>query len=80
MAVSGREVAQQMCLERPELKVLYMSGYEPEFAEAGDSRDPVVFFRKPFTGAALLDKLREVLDIDRHKSLKKSRKRKRELP
>ena len=78
--VSGREVAHQMCLERPELKVLYMSGYEPEFAEAGDSRDPVVFFRKPFTGAALLDKLREVLDIDRHKSLKKSRKRKRELP
>jgi hypothetical protein len=67
-------------LERPELKVLYMSGYEPEFAEAGDSRDPVVFFRKPFTGAALLDKLREVLDIDRHKILKKSRKRKRELP
>ena len=78
--VSGREVARQMCLERPELKVLYMSGYEPESAEAGDSRDPVVFFRKPFTGAALLDKLREVLDIDRHKSLKKSRKRKRELP
>ena len=78
--VSGREVAHQMCLERPELKVLYMSGYEPEFAEAGDSRDPVVFFRKPFTGAALLDKLREVLDIDPHKSLKKSRKRKRELP
>ena len=78
--VSGREVAHQMCLERPELKVLYMSGYEPEFAEGGDSRDPVVFFRKPFTGAALLDKLREVLDIDPHKSLKKSRKRKRELP
>jgi two-component system, cell cycle sensor histidine kinase and response regulator CckA len=78
--VSGREVAHEMCLERPELKVLYMSGYEPEFAEAGDSRDPVVFFRKPFTGAALLDKLREVLDIDRHKILKKSRKRKRELP
>ena len=78
--VSGREVAHQLCLERPELKVLYMSGYEPEFAEAGDSRDPVVFFRKPFTGAALLDKLREVLDIDPHKSLKKSRKRKRELP
>jgi PAS domain S-box-containing protein len=78
--VSGREVARQLCSERPELKVLYMSGYEPESAEAGDSRDPVVFFRKPFTGAALLDKLREVLDIDRHKSLKKSRKRKRELP
>jgi PAS domain S-box-containing protein len=78
--VSGREVARQLCLERPELKVLYMSGFEPESAEAGDSRDPVVFFRKPFTGAALLDKLREVLDIDRHKSSKKSRKRKRELP
>ena len=78
--VSGREVARQLCLERPELKVLYMSGYEPESAGPEDARDPVVFFRKPFTGAALLDKLREVLETGRNKSLKKSRKRKRELP
>lgn len=75
--VSGREVAHQLCLERPEMKVLYMTGYEPESAEPGDGREPVVFFRKPFTGAALLDKLRDVLEIDR-KPLKKSRKRKRE--
>jgi len=78
--VSGREVARQLCLERPEMKVLYMTGYEPESAEPADGRDPVVFFRKPFTGAALLDKLREVLEFDRSKILKKSRKRKRELP
>ncbi len=78
--VSGREVAHQLCLERPEMKVLYMTGYEPESAEPADGREPVVFFRKPFTGAALLDKLREVLEIDRSKILKKSRKRKRESP
>jgi two-component system, cell cycle sensor histidine kinase and response regulator CckA len=78
--VSGREVARQLCLERPEMKVLYMTGYEPESAEPAGGRDPVVFFRKPFMGAALLDKLREVLELDRSKILKKSRKGKRELP
>jgi hypothetical protein len=36
-----------------------MSGYEPQNEE---QTDPVVLFRKPFTGAALLEKVREVLD------------------
>ena len=43
--MNGREVALQLRSERPELKVLYMSGYEPNLP-AGDKSDPAVFFRK----------------------------------
>ena len=40
-------------------RVCHMSGYEPQSEE---QTNPVVLFRKPFTGAALLGKVREVLD------------------
>ena len=41
-----------------------MSGYEPQNPGREEDREeePVVFFRKPFTGAALLDKVRQILD------------------
>jgi len=79
--MSGRDVARQLIAERPELKVLYMSGYEP--APEGASKvesDSIVLFKKPFSGAALLDKLREILDAGRPPTSKKSGKRKREKP
>ena len=82
--MSGRELAHQLRSERPELKILYMSGYvsgyQPNTGETGDEPDPVVTFNKPFTGAALLDKLREILDVGPRKTSKKSGKRKREKP
>jgi hypothetical protein len=58
------------------VKVLYMSGVETEAQTAGG--EPVVFFKKPFTGCALLEKLREILE--RKDTAKKSEKRKREKP
>jgi two-component system, cell cycle sensor histidine kinase and response regulator CckA len=76
--MSGREVARQLCSERPDLKILCMSGYEHDDEVTGNNRDPVVSFRKPFTGAALLDKLRETLEIRSGNPAKKSGKRKRE--
>jgi two-component system cell cycle sensor histidine kinase/response regulator CckA len=78
--MSGREVARQLLTERGELKILHMSGYEPDGGAESDGADPVVLFRKPFTGAALLDKLREILDVGPRKTSKKSGKRKREKP
>ncbi len=76
--MSGRELARRLLAERTDLKTLYMSGYQAEGGVTGDEADPVVLFRKPFTGAALLDKLREVLDTRQPKSSKKSGKRKRD--
>jgi CheY-like chemotaxis protein len=74
--MSGRELGRQLHRERPALKVLYMSGYEPQ--QSDEEEDPVVFVRKPFTGAALLDKVREILETNSPPGLAKSGKRKRE--
>jgi two-component system cell cycle sensor histidine kinase/response regulator CckA len=71
--MSGHQTAQQICSQRPGLKVLYMSGHE---GHAEKSRGDTVFFKKPFTSSALLEKLREILDSPALP--KKSAKRKRE--
>ncbi|MEP6572499.1 MAG: PAS domain S-box protein [Gemmatimonadota bacterium] len=61
--LSGRRLAEQLCALRPELKVLYISGYtdntlmHPEALENGRS-----FLQKPFTPDALTRKVREMLD------------------
>lgn len=57
--MTGRELAKQVLELRPSVRIVYMSGYEPRTDEP---TNPVVLFRKPFTGAALLEKIREVLD------------------
>ena len=72
--MSGHETARQLVVERSHLKVLYMSGYEPH-AQAGGG-EATVFFKKPFTSSALLEKLREILES--RNTAKKSEKRKRE--
>jgi two-component system cell cycle sensor histidine kinase/response regulator CckA len=58
--MSGREVARQLRVARPNLRVLYMSGYNR--TDGNHDLEPIVLFRKPFTGSALAQKLREVLD------------------
>jgi two-component system, cell cycle sensor histidine kinase and response regulator CckA len=73
----GRELVRQLRSARQGLRALYMSGYEPSRTENEVEGEPVVCFKKPFTGAALLDKLRETLE---HGPSKVSEKRKREKP
>jgi PAS domain S-box-containing protein len=60
--MSGREVARRLSAARPSLKSLYMSGYKLIEDEDPGSNDSVVFFPKPFTGAVLLQRVREILD------------------
>jgi PAS domain S-box-containing protein len=74
--MSGRELAQQLRKQRPGLAILHMTGFEPNAELAGDCA--VVPFRKPFTGAVLVQKVREVLDVQVGKSSRRSRLRKRE--
>lgn len=61
--MSGPEVAEKLCLARPDLKVLYMSGYpdHPSFGHGG-LRDRAVLIQKPFSPHELALKVREVLD------------------
>ncbi len=61
--MSGPEVAEKLIVVRPEIKVLYMSGYpdHPVFEQGGVKRD-TAFLQKPFTPNLLTQKVREVLD------------------
>jgi len=78
--MNGRELGRLLRAERPELRILYMSGYEPQRATHEEPGEPVVFFRKPFTGAALLDKVRQILDTSGPTNSTKSETGKREQP
>jgi two-component system cell cycle sensor histidine kinase/response regulator CckA len=62
--MNGREVAECLLRVRPEVKVLYMSGYtEDAIVHHGGVLTPGTnFLQKPFTPDSLVDKVREVLD------------------
>lgn len=57
----GREVAARIHEINPSLPVIFTSGYELDRSPA-TINEPVVIFRKPFAGKALVQKVREVLD------------------
>jgi CheY-like chemotaxis protein len=63
---SGRDLAQQLTSCRPDMKVLYMSGYtDGAILNSGLLRKEVAFLQKPFMPAALAAMVREVLEGDR---------------
>jgi PAS domain S-box-containing protein len=60
--MSGPEVAQRILDQRPEVRVLYMSGYADDALDGrGLERGDVAFLRKPFQPDELTDKMRDVL-------------------
>ena len=61
--MSGRVLAEQLLRQRPQLKVVYMSGYTGQTVGAhGVLAEGSHFLPKPFTREALGRKIREVLD------------------
>ena len=63
--ISGREMATKVSERWPKIKVLYMSGYtENSIVHHGVLDTGTFFLAKPFTPAALANKVREVLDAD----------------
>lgn len=61
--LDGRELANQMVSLRPDLKVLYMSGYSDDvILHRGVQTQGAILVQKPFTKRTLLQKVRETLD------------------
>jgi two-component system, cell cycle sensor histidine kinase and response regulator CckA len=56
-------VAKMVTGHRPDMRVIYMSGYTSNaIVHHGVLEPGIAFLQKPFSPAALLGKLREVLD------------------
>jgi two-component SAPR family response regulator len=61
--MSGCELAHRLILLRPELKVLYISGYTSDaIIRHGVLDSDTAFLQKPFTPHVLTRKVRKVLD------------------
>jgi len=68
--MSGKQLVDRLQRARPDLKVLYMSGYTDDAIVHYGILDPgTPFLQKPFTRHALGMKIRELLDTDRAKPL-----------
>ena len=58
--MNGRELADRVRSEMPAIKVLFMSGYAGDaLGRRGVLEDGLAFLPKPFTPAALLQKVRD---------------------
>ena len=59
----GKELAERLVTIRPDVRVLYMSGYAmPTLGPSGTLEPGVNLLDKPFTEAGLLAKIHEIMD------------------
>jgi len=62
-SMGGREMVKQIQRLRPEVKVIYMSGYtDNAIAHHGILEEGIDYIQKPFTLESLLNRVRELLD------------------
>ena len=61
--MTGKELSEQLVALRPEMKVLYMSGYtENVIVQQGVLKPGIAYVPKPLTPLGLVTKVRETLD------------------
>jgi PAS domain S-box-containing protein len=61
--LGGRQLAERLGRQRPQMKVLFLSGYTDDaVVRHGLMQKKVNFLQKPFSATALAQKVREVLD------------------
>ena len=61
--MNGRELAERAQVTRPQLQVLYMSGYTSDALSTQDiPRQDAKLLEKPFTTGALAQRVRLILD------------------
>ena len=67
--LSGRELVERLCLLRPNMKVLFMSGYTDDaIVRHGLLDERLEFIQKPFAADAFARKIRNVLDLPGNES------------
>jgi two-component system, cell cycle sensor histidine kinase and response regulator CckA len=60
--MGGKEIASRVALVRPDIKILFMSGYTGNVADERDNLEPgVEFLQKPFTPDILCEKINGLL-------------------
>lgn len=60
--IGGRQLAERLRVARPDMKLLYMSGYTDDaIFQHGIIDSGVAFIQKPFTRASLTRKVRETM-------------------
>jgi CheY-like chemotaxis protein len=60
--LGGRELARRLLAERPELRVIFMSGYSNDAQGLGDLAGSVgEFLQKPFSPSQLVERARALL-------------------
>ncbi|MHB9075063.1 MAG: response regulator [Desulfobaccales bacterium] len=60
--MSGKALVEHLRLLQPEIKVIYMSGYESSILSSGNKfGSDAIFLQKPFRPAELSEKIREIL-------------------
>lgn len=61
--MGGGELVKRLTAKRPDLKVLYISGYtNDEVVKRGVRGSTASFLHKPFTSDELMQRVREVLE------------------
>ena len=61
--MGGRELSEELAILRPEMKILFMSGYTDDtVVRHGVLEEGMAFLQKPFTAESLLRKVRDTLD------------------
>ncbi|HEX9734313.1 MAG TPA: ATP-binding protein [Thermoanaerobaculia bacterium] len=60
--MNGKDVAQRLLALRPQLRVLYVSGYAEVIADQGELEEGIEFLQKPYTSEALIRRVRTMLD------------------
>ena len=62
--MDGAELARRLSAVKPDLRVMFMSGYTETRAPVVKLQlRPAIFLAKPFTAGTLLDRVRAVLDM-----------------
>jgi two-component system, cell cycle sensor histidine kinase and response regulator CckA len=60
--MTGAELARHVARIRPEIRIMFMSGYSDDAVVRTIERSAAIFLAKPFTASILIEKVREALD------------------